>query len=241
MTYGSYNPGARYRQRSQRRMVSLLTTFLFLLLFFGLGYWIGVLSTGQNIYILQQQKEDAEQRAEQLQNDLTQARADAQTADIRLEQVKASYNEILSEGPMQEMVVMLKKQVEAGVDPARLQSVILSARPPKNCSEPQSKRFLIVTPVYSGPESRISIESGLIAITGMGESAKNDKNEKEAWFDPAKPVQIEFYPSGGKKSMKEGTLPLYYSLPIGDKEYRFTIAPDTKSFAKVTYDFCDYP
>lgn len=241
MVYGSYNPNARYRQRSQRRAFSLVFTVFFFTLIFGAGFWIGMVRSDQSAYILNSDKQTLERQYQELQNEITQVRAEAQTANVRLEQLKASYNEILSNGPLQDLVTLLKKQLEGGVDPKRIEAVILSARPPKNCSEPKSRRLLIVTPNYKGPESRISMEAGLIAVWGEGTAAKTEGDGTEAWFDSSKPVKILFHPKGGAVTHKEGVLPLYHSLVIGEREFRFTVAADAKSFVKITYDSCDYP
>jgi cell division protein FtsB len=241
MVYGSYNPNARYRQRSQRRVMSGVLSVIFFALVFAAGFGVGILRSGQSAYILNQDKKTIEQQYQTLQDEITQVRAEAQTANVRLEQLKASHKDMLASGPLQDLMLLLKKQIDGGVDPKRIEAVILSARPPKNCSEPKSRRLLIVTPSYKGPESRISMEAGLIALWGEGTSAKTQGDESETWFDPSKPVKILFHPKGGAVTHKEGTLPLYHTLVIGEKEYRFTVAADAKSFVKITYDYCDYP
>lgn len=241
MSYGSYNPGARYRQRSQKRLIGFMTSCVFFILIFGIGYWVGAMRVNQNSYRLERDKKALEEQNTVLLDDITKIRAEAQTANVRLEQMKLNYSEVMADGPVQDVIHLIREQVKSGVDPERLKNVILSARPPKNCSEPKTRRLLIVTPNYKGPESKITLEAGLITIWGNGKSAKSDKSTEEAWFDPSKPVKILFQPRDGVVIQKEGNLPLYHTQVIADKEYRFTIASDAKSFAKITYDFCDYP
>ncbi len=241
MKYGSYNPSARYRQRSQRRLTGIVYTCILLSFTFGFGVWLGGLRVDQNYYILRQEKKALESQYAEVQNEITQLRAEAQTANVRLEQLKVSYNEVLPDGPMQDIVNRIREQIESGVDPKRIVSVILSARPPQNCDEANSKRLLIVTPNYEGPESKISLENGVISIWGEGKSSKDGKNNEQAWYDSAKPVKIFFQPRDGVVTHKEGVLPLYHSLVIKDREYRFTISADAKSFSKITFDSCDYP
>ncbi len=240
MSFSSYNPYDRYRQRSAMRTSRYITfSFLFLIIF-GLGYWVGGMKYQQNMYILQEEKRILSEESELAQSDMIELRAEAQTANVRLEQLRASYDELLSEGAMRDIVVLVRKQIDQGVDAERLKSVILSARPPQNCSDPESKRFVVDTPVYKGPRSVASID-GVISIYGDGISSKNNKGNKEAWFDAGQPVSITFKAKGGKPQQKKGLLPLHHSLIVKDKEYRFTITEGAKSFAKVTFDHCDYP
>ena len=240
MSFSSYNPHERYRRRSAKRTTSMLIFLFFFLFICGIGYWAGTVRSQQNIYILQKEKRVLAEENDKAQNEMTALRAEAQTANIRLEQLRASYDELLSEGPLRDLVTLLKQQIEQGVDVKRLESVILLARPPQNCTDPDSKRFVVATPVYKGPTSVASIGNG-ISVSGKGVSAKNSRGNKEAWFDPRQPVSLTFKVRGKKSVAKKGVLPLHYSTVVGGKEYRFTVTAGAKSFAKVTFDHCDYP
>ena len=44
-----------------------------------------------------------------------------------------------------------------------------------------------------------------------------------------------------KTDNKAGIMPLHHSVVSGNREYRFTIEEGARSFAKVTFDSCDYP
>ncbi|MGH1403305.1 MAG: hypothetical protein ACRBDL_03610 [Alphaproteobacteria bacterium] len=241
MSFSLYDPGDRYRRRAAQRMTSLILFTVIISVAVGAGFWLGQMRARQNTYILQEQNRDLNEQQTTLQDEMTALRAEAQTAMVRLEQLRASYDELLSEGAMSDLVELLKQQLQKGVDPKRLESVILSARPPQNCSDAQSKRFVVITPVYSGPSSKASIGSGVVSISGKGASAQNSKGDKEAWFDPGQPVEIVFHGRNKEPQTKKGVLPLYHSMVMGDKEYRFTVTAGAKSFAKVTYDHCDYP
>lgn len=236
-----YNPNDRYRRRSALRAVRFFTSAFLIAVIGGGGFWIGRLQAEQRIHVLEAEKAALQQKDVAVQEEMTALRAEAQTANIRLEQLKAGYEEVLPEGPMQDLTVLLKKQLDEGIDAKRLEHVIRSARPPKNCSEPESRRFVVLTPAYQGPESKLAIASGIVEISGNGESARSDKGKSEAWFDPAKPVALRFVAKDGTVEKKEGVLPLYHSIVLEGREYRFTIAQGAQSFAKVTYDSCDYP
>ena len=240
MDFSSYNPHERYRRRAARRTTSMLIFLFIFLAICGVGYWAGTIHAQQRIYILQQEKGSLADENKKMQNEMTQLRAEAQTANVRLEQLRASYEEILPEGPMRDLVTLLKQQIDKGVDVKRLESVILLARPPQNCTDPESKRFVVTTPVYKGPGSTATISSG-IAVFGEGVAARNSTGHKEAWFDPRQPVSITFKVKGRETKVKKGILPIYHSTVSDGKEYRFTVSASAKSFAKVTFDHCDYP
>jgi len=240
MSFSPYNPNDRYRQRAAQRTTNFLVgVFVFGLVFAG-GFWLGGMRAKQNTYILEEENRSLATERDTIQEEMTVLRAETQTASVRLEQIKTDYDELLSEGPMKNLLVLIRKQLEGGVAAERLESVILSARPPQNCSEPDHKRFVVDTPVYKGPKSQSSIAGGVVKISGEGVSAQNAQGQKEAWFDVSQPVKLTFKNSMEAKT-KEGMLPLYYSMVVEDKEYRFTVSEGEKSFAKVTYDFCDYP
>ena len=159
---------------------------------------------------------------------------------MRYEKLQEEVQSVLPEGPVQDLVSLVREQLKQGMDPERLSFVIRSARPPTGCVDPQSKRFVVNTPAYNGPKSIALIADGLIEISGSGSSARNSKNKPEAWYDPAKRVGINFK-HNNKVETKKGTLPLRYSVVSGDREYRFTIEAGTKSFARIMYDSCSYP
>ncbi len=241
MTLSYYNPNDRYRQRAARRMTFFLGFGFVFALIFGFGFWMGGMRAQQNMYILQEEKRIISEERDKVQAEMTKMRAESQTAKVRLEQLRANYDELLGGGMMKDLVSLVRQQIDQGVDVKRLQSVILSARPPQNCSAPQTKRFVVDTPVYSGPSNRAVLPEEVVIVTANGASAQNAQGRKEAWFDPNQPVEISFKVKSGKTETKKGILPIYHTVVYGDKEYRFTIKTGDKSFVQVTYDNCDYP
>ncbi len=241
MSFSSYNPYDRYRQRTAKRTSTIIAFMFGFGAIFAVGYWVGGVRSQQNIYILQEEKRILTEESGKVQNEMIQLRAEAQTANVRLEQLRASYDELLSGGPMQDLVTLVRQQIDAGVDVGRLESVIVSARPPQNCSDPETKRFVVITPVYNGPSSKASVDDGVISLSGQGASAKNSEGKQEAWFDPGQPIEVTFQSRDGKTRTKKGVLPISHSMVVKDKEYRFTLSAGARSFVKVTFDHCDYP
>jgi hypothetical protein len=242
MTLGQYNPRNRYRERAIQRFNKAILFVLVMGACFALGFFIG----GQNAVVqngtLKMEVEDMTGRLKSLQDELTTVRAEAQTATSRLDQLKTQYEkEMPQEGPMREIVEMVKKQISDGMAPDRLAFVIRSARPPRNCSDPSTKRFIIRTPAYKGSDSIVTVGEGAVVISGTGSSAKTREGQMESWFDPTQTINLLFKGANGETEKKAGTLPFQHSVISNGKEYRFTFAEGEKSFVKVTFDSCDYP
>lgn len=238
-----YNTRKRYRQRAKQRLSFFIKVSFFVLLIGLIAIWIGKNYGSGQMSSLQHKVSQQNKELESLQEELLTARADAQTAMGRYVQLRDEISkELPNEGPLRELVALIRTRLDEGMDPERLRFILESARPPRNCVDAATKRFVVVTPSYKGSESGITIgEDNIISISGSGQAAKNENGDDEAWFDAAKPVTIIFSTQSGLSETKEGVLPLYHSLVVGDKEYRFTIDEGIQSFAKVTFDHCDYP
>lgn len=203
------------------------------------GFWMGKQFGVEKLGSLEKQVGAIIDERNTLQQNVTELRAEAQTANTRYEQIKAEYNAQIPEGPMQDLTRLVREQINQGMDPERLAFFIKSARPPTGCTDPETKRFVVSTPSYTGPDSSVSVADAAIVITGKGTSATKD-GRAEAWYDPAQPVEIAFT-ANGQKEVKKSNLPIRHSVIAGGREYRFTIEEGAKSFAKVVFDSCAYP
>lgn len=242
MSLGQYNPRSRYRERAIQRFNRALLFILIMATCFGFGFFIGGQNAGVQNGTLKLEVEDLNGRLKSIQDELTTVRAEAQTATSRFEQLKTQYEkDIPPTGPMREIVDMVKKQIADGMAPDRLAFVLRSARPPRNCSDPSTKRFIIKTPAYKGSDSTVTVGEGAVVITGTGSSAKTREGQAESWFDPTQPINLNFKSASGEIEKKSGTLPFQHSVIASGKEYRFTLTEGEKSFVKVTFDSCDYP
>ncbi len=240
MSLNSYNPHTRYRDRATQKMMNFFKFMAFLLICALFGFWLGKQYGAQHLITLKDNVASLEIERDKLQENVTELSAKAQTADKRYEQLQEEVNSIIPKGPMQDLVTLVRTQLEQGMDPQRLSSAIRSARPPSNCSNPETKRFVVKTPAYNGPTSFAAVAEGGVIISGAGKSARNVKGLPEAWYDPAKSVTLVFK-HGDKMEQKSGVLPLRYSVVHKDREYRFTIEKGARSFAKVIFDSCAYP
>lgn len=236
-----YDPSSRYRRRAAERKRKTVTFMVFLALFAMFFYWLGGQVVRSSEVAYKQRAMELKQEKADLETRLTGLDADLQTLKMEYEKLQTQYNEEVPTGDWKDLSLMVKKQLDDGIGKDRLEFVIQSARPPRNCTNPETKRFVTRTPFYRGPDSFVAFVDGSMTITGEGEAAVSSNGQPEAWFDPGKPVKITFTRIGGKKVVKEGLLPIHHSIVVGDKEHRFTIAKGKRSFINVTADSCDYP
>lgn len=236
----SYNPTARYREKKMQRVTNMFTMIVVIGLSACVGFWMGKQYGVEQTISLEERVATLTKERDVLVGNVTELRAEAQTANTRYEQIKAEYNAVLPEGPMQDLTRLVREQLTQGMAPERLSFVIKSARPPTDCTDPETKRFVVSTPGYAGPASSVSVADGAVIITGKGASASNKDGNAEAWFDPAQNVDVVFVSKTGEEK-KTGALPLRHSVVVDNREYRFTIEEGAKSFAKVVFDSCAYP
>lgn len=237
----NYDSGGRYRRRAKERRNKIIWIIVFLVSLAGVSYWWGGENVRMSEVAYKQKSIQLEEERAGLEKVITDLRTEVQSTQVRYQQLEAKYQQEVPQGAFKNLTDLVRKQLNAGIKPERLAFVIESARPPKNCTEPSLKRFVVKTPVYNGPHGTVSFGNGVVTVTGEGEAATNASGLPEAWYDPGKPVKIVFIEIGGKRTVKEGLLPIQHSLVVGSKEYRFTVAAGERSFISVTSDSCDYP
>lgn len=235
----SQDPGGRYKRRAAEARKRVVSFIIIVGTLCGIAYWWGGenVRSGETAYKQQAQKLQGEKG--ELEQTITSLRSDVQSTQVRYEQLEAKYQQDAPTGTFKQLTDIVKKQLDSGIKPERLLSVIQSVRPPKNCTPPATKRFVMQTPVYKGPHGNVTFGNGIITISGEGEPAVSQTGSAEAWYDPGKPVSISFVQTGGREIVKKGLLPIEYSTVIATKEYRFTVAAGERSFISVTSDSCD--
>lgn len=241
MNLNYYNPQDRYKQRFMHRMSSGMMFAGLILLCLAFGYWLGFQSARQEDSMKDNKIIDVTAERDQLLNTVTELKAEAITAKTLYEQMEKTYNESLPAGPAKDLMALVRRQLAEGMDPQRMAYLLQAGQPPRNCSDPQTKRFVVRTPAYQGADSQVNIDESTVIVKGQGDSAKNDKGAAEAWFDPSKTVVLTFMDKEGKSEQKSGILPIAHSMILGGREYRMVVEPGARSFAKVTYNSCDYP
>ncbi len=231
----------RYRQRSRENFYRMVALFAILFATLMLGYAIGSRKNAQDTRQMERQNLTLQQQTEMTEEVKTDLQAKYQTLSIQYQQLADRYKRDMPQGELAPLVALLKDQLAKGMDAKRLAQVLRSSQPPQNCSDTVNKRFILSTAIYKGPQSAVTFADGAITVSGTGEASVNNKRNKEAWFDPGKPVTIQFQIIGGKKEEKTGLLPVHHSIIVQNREYRFTITEGPRSFIGISSDSCDYP
>ena len=148
------------------------------------------------------------------------------------------------DGPLKDIVRQIRGQLDAGVAPDRLATLIRTLNPPKNCSDLETRRFIVETPKNKGLDHSMILAEGAIVIRAVGDAAKSRTGEDEAWFDPMRPVTLTFESRGAPPESavtRQSILPISQVMVVDNREYRMTFSEGAKSFLKVAYERCDYP
>ena len=152
------------------------------------------------------------------------------------------YKEDVPTGEARDLFKLMSSQLSAGVPAKRLGFVIREAKAANECENaPETRRFILRTKGARGKNNWVGYAKSAIVITGIGEPAKGADGRPQAWYDPAKPVKIQFTRVGGKVQEIEGQLPLSHGVVLGNTEYRFNIVTGPRGFVVVSGDKCKYP
>ncbi len=178
-------------------------------------------------------KQTLEGQSAQLTESLGAARAEA--ADYR-----RRYQAVVPSPEVNDLVEMVRAKLEEGLPAQRLALYIGAAQAPHDCTEAETKRFLVKTPIYDGANTWVRFQD-VVTVTATGESALAGDGRRHAWFDPQQPVTLNFRAlGGGETSRVSGTLPLHHSMVVKDREFRFTAAPGKRGFIEVAADTCAF-
>lgn len=168
------------------------------------------------------------QTAQEMKDKLTAT--EKELADLRTRYQAVSVDE------MQAIIEQVRQKLGQGISAERLTFILSQAQEAKNCTNPETRRFLAKTGNYDGANTWVRFHER-ITITGRGEAANSGR---EQWFDPAAPVTLTFTPQGGKEQVISGVLPLQHAMLFKDKEYRFTATAGTRGFVEVAGEWCDF-
>jgi hypothetical protein len=200
------------------------------------------------------------QANKQLEANVQQLETDNKTA---LSQLAALGDRVASEsvpGVPRELILALKGPLDAGVDPQRIAGALATLAPPasrpaaesaaaahpnpapgEECEPPQTKKFLVRTPISRDQPSIMSAGFGgnAVTVSAAGASVRNAENKAEARFEPKEPVTIRMTPAGGNPVEATGKLPLNHTLTVGPLRYRFAfVAVEGSGYIQVTSDRC---
>ncbi|GLQ05326.1 hypothetical protein [Sneathiella chinensis] len=241
----SYGLGLSEKRRSVERRNRVLKFFFYLLLLSAAGaygYFEGQAEADRRVANVEDQVLTLTRENERLNDQARDALNRQSTALAEARSWRNKYESEMPAGELRNILELVRTRMNDGLEAARLQSVIQLIQNSQNCDKkPESKRFIVNTPIFNQVANSISLNDGAVIVTGDGESFLNADGKPEAWFDPAKPVTITFRETGGKSEKITGLLPLEKSMVFGADEYRFTIESGRQSFAKVSAMRCDFP
>ncbi|SDD81588.1 hypothetical protein [Rhodospira trueperi] len=199
---------------------------------------------------------DLRDRADQLESRVTeQAEAlqeserargrlsvDLEEARARLRYVQTRYDRDVPAGEARRLNEMINRLLEAGVSADRLAFLIQAAETPADCDpSPTTRQFFVRVPDQGVSGSAVAFADRRVTITATGAGATDEEGRPEAWFDPAKPVEVLFSRLGGETEAVEGVLPVHHAMVVDGAEYRFTVRASRPGFAEATATRCAFP
>lgn len=243
MSLGLRDP---YERRRKQRRWTVIKFFILLGLLGGIGwlaYGMG-LQVGQGESdAMRQQLSDSREQVRELQGENGRLQSQRQDAVERAEQLEERYERDVPTGDMAQLLDLARARIEDGLDSERLTFVLESVSRERDCSGPgNSRRFLVSTPIYANENNNsATFGDGAISLSAAGEEALNDDGNPEAWFDPEQPVTVTATVIGGDESEFEGELPLHFSVVESNREHRFTVQAQDRGYVEVTHEHCSFP
>jgi cell division protein FtsB len=241
-SYASLGTHRRRRRREGYRVV-----FRFLLglaavaAVGGYGYQVGVSASQAWTEKLEADLQRLQDDNLRLRDELAQAALGASSARTALEELERRYAAEVPDGELAELLERVDRQLHAGVEPARLAFLIDAAGQDAGCVDaPVTKRFRPRTPISTGAVSAVRF-GDRITVTAAAESALDPDGQPEAWYDPARPVQLVFRTLDGRELQVEGVLPLAHRMLVDGQEYRFSAIAGPTSFVEITGQACPFP
>ncbi|MGP1393883.1 MAG: hypothetical protein ACTS3R_00040 [Inquilinaceae bacterium] len=238
MSLGLHDPERRYRRRIWGAITRIGFYIVTLVVASVFAYQSGVQQVisrenqlTEDVAALEQTKATLEQNAIRLE-------AAARTAQRQYDELLARFEREVPTGVARDFAELVAERLAAGVPPERLAFYIGAADEAKDCIDTVTKRFIMPTPIYDGPNTSIGFSDGRITVTGRGQNAVADGGGPLGWYDPAREVSLNFTVIGGETSTVTGLLPLHTSVVLDGWEHRFTAVEGERSFVQVTGDRC---
>ncbi len=243
MTLGFHDPHGRRRRQVRRTVIRWLLGIGFIVAAGAAAYQIGSSLAEREVAELTQTVIRLDERVQELERENTGLQAGLILNERYLKDAKLAYERDVPGGEVAALMDRIQEKLAAGVDRDRLAFLIDSAAKSRKCDgKPVTKRFVVRTPISRSANDSVSFARNAITITALGESARNQEDKIEAWFDPAQAVTLRLVQLGGKTTIRKGKLPLHTSVIIKNKEYIYSVVEGTqRGFVDITGDRCDYP
>lgn len=247
VTYGSSGLGLGAQRRLRRRRfygrlarVALVLAALGTAL--GYAYQVGASKAEAVIAQLREEIERLQASNVALGERLTVAAQAADAARTRARALEQRYAVEVPQGIERELLARVERQLAAGVPPERLAFLIEQSGPQRECAAPETRRFVVRTPINQELGAAVGFAGGRVVVGGDGTPARNAQGLPEAWFDPGEPVTLRFRTLDGRTETVEGVLPLHHAMAVGGREYRFSVTgSDRRGFVDVAAQSCAFP
>lgn len=246
MSSGLRESRAFHRRQRRKRLTKWLVLLAGLAGLGAFAYRTGSILAQREVVNLREQLARSTATVAELRRQNALLQRSTESARRTAADLQARYARDVPTGTRKSLLDLTEKQLAAGVKPDRLRFLIGAAGAGQKCSgDPQTKRFLVKTPVAPNPSpslASVGFADDSIIVTATGEVATGPDGKPQATFDSAKPVVAQFTHLGGQRTQVSGVLPLYHSVVIKDTEYRFAMRPDDRrGFMRVTSDRCTFP
>jgi hypothetical protein len=109
---------------------------------------------------------------------------------------------------------VIAKTIAAGVKSEQIIASMQGLGNPENCREIARHDVAVATPLFAGPESKITLFNGGLNLHVEGSAGKKSQRNTP-WFDPAQPVRVRQVFLGSQK-IESGMLPLETIIPTED-------------------------
>jgi hypothetical protein len=236
-----YDSERRYRRRLWGGLVRFIIFVGVVVATAMTAYEFGAEDLDSQNRLHQEQLLEFEQARNTSEQESANLRVAVEKAKLAVSEWERRYAADVPTGVRKDMMDLVNERLEAGVDPERLAFLIRAAEERRDCEEVESKRFLVRTPLYDGPNTSISFAGEAVAVTGIGESETTSTGLRQAWYDPLKPVTLTFTRIDGQTTEVSGKLPLQQSVVHDGVEHHFLVRPGARGFAQVTAERCAYP
>lgn len=244
-TYGLFH---RRRRRSFVWSVVALGTAVSLVLFsLGAAYEVGLSQTRSEVERL-----IADLEAQRDQNRELSARV--ATAEQRAEQAREEAVRLSGVGvagqpsrpglhpDLEPLLRLSERKLAEGVPLERITKVVEELRRERNCLAKVETKRLAVRTAISRDASPTGFADGLFQIQASGATARSANGLSEAWFDPAKPIDLAIKLRTGQPRTASGTLPFEHAVVIDRREYIFQArSHERRGFVELALRVCDYP
>jgi outer membrane murein-binding lipoprotein Lpp len=191
---------------------------------------------------LEEEVETLEAKLEQVEAEKRELRAELQATHEELQTWQQRYEAEVPSGEPAKLLDLVRARLDDGLSAQRLAFVVEKASETRECDAgPVTRQFIVQTPLSTGASQAVAFADSTITVTAEGESATNAQGQREAWFDPDKPITVRFTTVGGEQDSVEETLPIHHSIVRNGTEHRFSILAGKRAFVEVTWERCAYP